>query len=90
MLPAVERETGAPLAAESIEAMDLDPKRPSVKAICPFCGGEYAAGYSAKDPTAASFYHSIPRCEQALTLHPVEFLRRARLAGARRTRVHEG
>jgi len=81
------RDAAAPLTALDIDTLDVDPKRPSAKAKCPFCGGTYVAGYRRTVPDEAVFYHSIPRCDQALTLHPIAFLREARLNGARAKRI---
>jgi|HubBroStandDraft_2_1064218.scaffolds.fasta_scaffold1161316_1 hypothetical protein len=66
---------------------DIDLTRPTVTAVCPFCGGDYAAGYRRSSPTTVTIQHTLPHCDHYAGQHPIAFLRAARLAGAERRRL---
>ena len=72
----------------------FDRNRPSLKGKCPFCGGEYRAGYvpprpgvfwggHKEDEPVARVEHDSPTCTKFQILPPLLFLQEARLAGAK-------
>jgi len=79
---------------DELREVDIDPNRPSLRAVCPFCGGTYIAGWLRSRPKVAHLAHSDPVCERyAARLsagHPAQFLTEAREAGAERHPIHEG
>jgi len=73
---------------QGFEGLDVDHARPNATAVCPFCGGRYVAGYR-KASGVGFVVHSLPWCDRYTVTPPLEFLRVARLNGARPTRVPE-
>ena len=58
----------------------LDTTRVHVTAICPFCKGQYTAGFL--DNGEAAVFHTLPMCEKYQKLEVTDFLVVAREAGA--------
>lgn len=71
-------------STESSASIEIDQTRAHVTAICPFCSGEYTAGFI-RVPGASSepaILHTEPMCPKFLRLEPNDFLEAARKAGA--------
>jgi hypothetical protein len=86
-------DPGAPLSELEIAGVDIDPKRPNIKGICPWCGGQVLAGISLRDGAKRVLLHSDPQCETffAISLrNPAEVIRRMRVSGVKLTPVYEG
>jgi hypothetical protein len=80
----------------------FDRNRPNVQAKCPFCGGQYTAGYltdsamayerkanPGQEVSVFRIEHTSPPCVKFLFLPAREFLQEARLAGANIHRIGE-
>jgi len=62
------------------DSLTIDVRKPHVTAVCP-CGGEFTAGESTDGVPFA--IHSLPTCPKFVELGVAEFMRWARLHGAR-------
>lgn len=86
------RRLVAVLFSEDVTA-NVDLTRATVGARCPFCGGQYGAGYlvTTCDEYRAGgrlvIRHTMPHCAPFASAHGFEFLTRAREAGAVRTEL---
>jgi len=71
-----------------IPDVDIDPSRPSLRGICPWCGRVYVAGWRTSDPNVGTVLHAMPTCPMwDGTEHKAKFLRLAREAGAHVTNI---
>jgi hypothetical protein len=61
--------------------IDFDENQPSVTAVCPFCQGQYIAGFDSKDGKPM-LLHTLPYCARFEILDVLDFLELARLRGA--------
>jgi len=62
--------------------VNIDTKRAHVIAVCPFCKGVYTAGFVEGSTEEAVLVHTVPECDPFVRLEVLDFLERARLAGA--------
>ena len=63
-----------------MKSFTLDTAKPHVTALCPFCKGQYTAGETTEGVPV--ILHTLPHCNEFQVMGVVEFMRKAREAGA--------